>query len=542
MNLIRLMRLFLPLQNPAGFTLADFLSAAVAFFIVLAILLRDPLQRALRRIAARPPVAMVVLTALPALLRLSLLANHPVPSPTVSDDFSYLLLGDTLAHFRLANATHPLHRFFETVFVLQEPSYSSIYPPGQGIALAAGHVLFGNAWLGILLSASAVPAAVYWMLRGWVSPPWAFAGGLLAVMQFGPLNQWMNNYWGGALSAIAGCMVFGSFARRQYGAVMGAGLGLQILTRPFEAVLLLLCLYPLRKQRPKVGLMLALAPALLLTLAQNRAVTGSFTTLPYMLSRTQYGIPTTFTFQQNPLPQRELNQEQRMDYEAQKEVHGDEPESLFAFSRRLAGRAKFVRFFLLPPLYVALLFLFPALREKRIQWAGAAILIFFLGSNLYPYFYPHYIAAVTCLFILLPLIGLMRMPRGAARLLLLLCGAHFLLWYGVHLFGNETVFAATGAYESWDYINFGDAEGRLAIDRQLLAAPGRQLVFVHYSPQHGLREWVHNEADIDNARIVWALDLGTEENAALRRYYPARTAWLVEPDSKPPSLVRYPAF
>ena len=29
-----------------------------------------------------------------------------------------------------------MHRFFETNFVLQEPSYSSIYPLGQGIVLA----------------------------------------------------------------------------------------------------------------------------------------------------------------------------------------------------------------------------------------------------------------------------------------------------------------------------------------------------------------------------------------------------------------------
>ena len=53
----------------------------------------------------------------------------------------------------------------------------------------------------------------YWMLRGWVTPGWALIGRILAVFEFGPLNQWTNNYWGGALSAAAGCLVFGALPR-----------------------------------------------------------------------------------------------------------------------------------------------------------------------------------------------------------------------------------------------------------------------------------------------------------------------------------------
>ena len=57
--------------------------------------------------------------------------------------------------------------------------------------------------------------------------------------------------------------------------------------------------------------------------------------------------------------------------------------------------------------------------------------------------------------------------------------------------------------------------------------------------EHLLREWVHNEADIDKSRVVWALDLGAEEDAKLRAYYPNRTAWIVEPDAIPPQLRPY---
>jgi hypothetical protein len=52
-------------------------------------------------------------------------------------------------------------------------------------------------------------------------------------------------------------------------------------------------------------------------------------------------------------------------------------------------------------------------------------------------------------------------------------------------------------------------------------------------------EWIHNAADPDAARVVWAADLGAAENEKLRRYYPDRKAWLVEPDARPPLLIPY---
>jgi hypothetical protein len=66
------------------------------------------------------------------------------------------------------------------------------------------------------------------------------------------------------------------------------------------------------------------------------------------------------------------------------------------------------------------------------------------------------------------------------------------------------------------------------------------LVFVHYSPRHIYQyEWVWNEADIDNSRIVYARDLGPEEDQKLIRYYPNRTVWLLEPDEPVPQLSPY---
>ena len=555
MNLYRLLRFFLPLQNPIGFGLSDYLLLFIAALFVAAILLRGPVEQTLKTIAARPKLAMVLLFALPILLRLALLAKNPSPIPTTSDDFAYVLLGDTLAHFRLANPPHPMSRFFETVFVLQQPTYSSIYPLGQGILLAIGEMLFRNPWVGVLISVGALCALSYWMLLTWVEPIWALAGGLYMVIQFGPLNQWTNTYWGGALPTIAGGLVFGAIPRlwnkpRTRDAILlGAGCAIQIVSRPFESGLLaiaiaapVIILFKREPRRIAAITLLAVIPAFLLTLLQDKAVTGSWTTIPYMLSRYQYGIPANFTFQPNAQPHKELNREQQVDYQAQSDVHGYERETLATYFKRLADRIRFYRFFLMPPLMIAVFFFLPDLRYRRFQWAAACIVILALGTNIYPYYYPQYIGAVTCLIVLIAVMGLRRLNQlggDAMRILALLCVAQFVFWYSVHLFGNDTLFGALEPYESWDFVNFGDTESRRAFDQRLAQAPGQQLVFVRLGPRHLLREWIHNEADIDKSRVVWALDLGSEEDAKLRAYYPQRTAWLVEPDAVPPTLAPY---
>jgi hypothetical protein len=454
-------------------------------------------------LAVRPRLAMVLLAILPIALRLALLPHYPVPTPSGSDDFSYLLLGDTLRHLRFASPVHPMHEFFESIFVLQEPSYSSIFPLGQGFVLTLG-------WAGVLITGGAFCALVYWMLRAWTTPIWALLGGLLAVVEFGPLCSWMNDYWGGYLSACAGCLVFGALPRRQ-GWLLGVGIGIQWLTRPFECVLLVLVVLASRKF-PRVALV-PIFVALGLSVLQNHAVTKSWTTLPYMESRYQYGVPAGFTFQANPVPHRALTGEQQLDLQAQSDVH-DEAGSYW---RRLVSRFTFYRFFLLAPL-----FLTPFALPKRYAWVFGALLLFALGTNFYPYFYPHYIAAVACLFVLVSVAGLAAMNRELARAVVLLCAAHAVLWYG---------YSATQ--------RAGDSEGRIAVNRRLESAPGRKLVFVRYGAGHGFHEWIHNAADIDGAEVVWAADLGEERNRKLLEYYPDRIAYLVEPDAHPPRLAPY---
>jgi hypothetical protein len=562
MFLFELFRSFLPLHNPIGFGASDFLLLTLAaMWIALALAWRPLVEPCARGVASRTGWCMVLLAALPVALRLLLLPHHPVPSPGVSDEFSHLLVADTLRHFRLANPSHPLHQFFETFFVVQEPTYSSIYALGQGLLLAFGRMLFGHPWSGVALATAALCSLCYWMLRAWTTPAWALAGGLLCVIQFGPVNQWMNSYWCGSLPAAAGCLVFGALPRLRenfsirHAACLGLGLAIHLLTRPFESIFLLVSVVLFFLPAPRCLVralpivLLVVAPAIVLTLAQNKQVTGSWTTLPYMLSRYQYGVPATFTFQANPAPHRALTREQQWDYDVQSAVHGKDADTLGRYIERFAYRVRFYRFFWIAPLYLALPFFAVALRPFRCAWVVITLLLFALGTNFYPYFYPHYIAALTCLFVLMGVTGLERLSRltvrtlpagrDAARFLLFLCVAHFLFWYGIHVFDDAKWSAALREYQTWDVINHDDPEGRIAIHHQLLQVPGKQLVFVRYWPQHTFQEWVHNAADIDSAPIVWARDLGATENEKLRRYYPDRAVWILEPDAHPPRLAPY---
>jgi hypothetical protein len=229
------------------------------------------------------------------------------------------------------------------------------------------------------------------------------------------------------------------------------------------------------------------------------------------------------------MPHVPLTPEQDLDYRAQSAIH-----DAGGYWERLTYRFRYLRFFMLPPLFFAVIWL-----RRQYLWAAGTVLLFALGTNFYPYFFPHYVAAIACLFLLLCVAGLERLSREAQTYIVVLCGASFAFWFGLYLVADDDLLAVT-VYQSWYYINRGDPQGRAAVQEKLDKSPGRQLVFVRYSPAHRFEEWIHNAADIDGARTVWANDLGTEENQQLLRYYPDRTAWLLEPDVRPPALMRYP--
>jgi hypothetical protein len=193
-------------------------------------------------------------------------------------------------------------------------------------------------------------------------------------------------------------------------------------------------------------------------------------------------------------------------------------------------------FYIGPVLTLPLLLSFRELRQPWIAYAWGAMLFFFAFLGLSTWMTAQYAAPWTALVLIALVAGTRALyslhwrdrPLGAffvraipAALLLLL----------VFRIAQPRIFPRV----QW-------IDHKMRIQKTLEASGERHLVVVHYGPKHPTsREWVYNQADIDGAPVVWAHDLGAEENAKLLAYMRDRKAWLLEADTRAPELQPYPA-
>jgi hypothetical protein len=503
-----------------------------------------------RRWAPRTTICVLAAASWPLLLRLIVLPWFPAPIPHIHDEFSHLLVADTLLHGRLANPPHPLAQFFESIYVLQFPNYASIYPIGQGLILAAGIGIAGSPWVGVLLSSALMCGAMAWMLRAWLPPPWAAIGAFVIATHYG-LN-WMDSYFGGSLCAFGGALLFGAVGRLRrsptltQGLVLGLGWSVTWLVRPFESVVLALLLgaviigwwFMARPENPKrwlvpvLAALLVIAAAGTLTAFHNTAATGSPTRLPYQLSQIEYGVPPPLLWQ-SPVPEpKGLLPEQKDMYWWQM---GHYERSLWTrFTRMLEDISNpYLPVWFVPPL---LLLLFRSTTQAKVFLGMAAIAIAI--TLVYPFFFSRYIAIYSCVFALLILNGLMAISKWS--------------YQGLALGRFVVIFLLSGAcLDTLRFIPLKKVVARQAeqvtnrerIRRQLTRLPGRHLVIVRYGSQHSFQdEWVYNSAEIDNSPIVWSRSRGAAEDAELLGYYRDRQVWTVDvgPPAQLATLTPYP--
>jgi len=511
------------------------------------------------RFAAHKFLTVAVLFSFVIALRLALLGRLPAPNPGIHDEFSYLLMGDTFVHGRLANPTHPLWRSFETFHVLWFPTYASKYPPAQGLALALGQLL-GNPWIGVLLSAAAMAAAFVWMLQAWMAARWAFLAGVLAALRLCIASYWMNSYWGGAVAAVGGALVLGAFGRirRRPSLAMGIllGLGVAILfnSRPYESVffcvpVLAAALFWLwRESREaetrRAALRLVMFPASVILLftgclmaRYNWRVTGHAAEPPYAYDARLHDRAAMFVWQTPKTPIHYDNAEMENFYNQYERLAYDRTwatlKSVFQDKWEHCSLA-----FLWPACWLLVPGLFFLYRDGRLRLPLFTLLAVLLGYCLVVWPGPHYIApAAAVLFAALAqsirhlrAIRIFGRPIGAA-----LSRAIFLaLVVDVSLLVAQRL----GDPQGWGGWGLSD---RADLLHDLESTPGKHVVLVRYGPDHSVHEeWVFNAADIDASKVVWARDLPGEINDQLFRYYPDRTIWLALPDTNEVSVLRQP--
>ncbi len=517
------------------------------------------IERSCTGLAQRKTLSLAVVALLALTLRAALIPVLGIPAPRWNDEFSYLLAADTFAHGRVTNSPHPMWVHFESFHIIQQPTYMSMYPPAQGLVLAAGERL-GHPWIGQWLITALICSALCWMLQGWLPAGWALLGGILAVLRLGLLSYWMNGYWSGSLVALGGTLVLGSLPRlkrrtRARDAIVLA-LGLVILanSRPFEGFVFTLALAAAalicRREASRifssiVTARVALPMLLILGLTglgmgyYYWRVTGSPFRMTYQVNRATYAMAPYFLWQ-SPRPEPVYHHAVMRDFyrwELQR----------FEMHRSISGAARLTadkllglwKFYLGPLLTIPLLCLPRVQRDRKIRFPLIAGLFFLLGLSVETWTMPHYFAPAT----------------GLLYLVLLQCLRHLRLWHwhdrqaGLALVRAIVVIAcamivvrvaAVAAHAqiepAWPRGNLD----RVEITRELERAPGQHLVLVRYGPHHNVDwEWVYNSADIDGAKIVWARDMGERDNQEMLDYFRDRTVWRLNGDDSPARLEPY---
>ena len=536
----------------------ELICMAGAFVLLLrrrrAIGSRSGLAQALASFARRRRLAVCSVGLGVVIVRISLIPVIGIPQPRWNDEFSYLLAGDTFAQGKLTNPTHPMWRHFETFHVIQHPTYMSMYPPAQGLVLAAGQIL-GHPWIGQLAITAAMCSAICWMLQVWVPPSWALIGAVLAALRLGILSYWMNTYWCASVAALGGALVLGAWPRLRHslhprhGLILAVGIVLMANSRPYEGLIfsipvaIAMLAWLSERRRPPINKASpALAVALLVLAAGAAAtsyyyyrVTGSPWEMTYQVNRSQYSAAPYFIWQKvrsEPLyhdaVMRDYYRAEAREFQRNLTVRG--------FLQR--GSQKILewwKFYLGPLLTVPLLMLPFIVRQRKMRLPLAICAAMIAGFAVQTWTLPHYFSpAVGALYILL-VQGLRhinahrRLGKPAALAIPLL--ACTMIVIRVMAAATHTIIEP-----AWPR---GNLE-RAAILRQLRGMPGEQLVLVRYGPHHDLdREWVWNRASIDSAKVVWARDMGDAQNRELLEYFNARRAWRLDADDSPPHLQPY---
>jgi hypothetical protein len=526
-------------------------------------------ERIFGRLARRKSLSVAVVGVTALVLRLATLPLNPIPHPFILDAFSYLLAGDTFASGRLTNPTPAMWTHFESFQINMQPTYMSMYFPAQGMVLAAGKVLAGHPWYGLVLANALMCAAICWMLQAWLPPTWALLGGMLAIMRLGLFSYWINTYsGGGAIATLGGALVLGALPRLMRDVrltnflILAIGVIVLANSRPYEG--LLLCLpvgialfkrFFVGDNRPPIGLLIrcSAAPVALMIAAgmwmayYNYRVFGNPLTEPYTLNRATYAIAPHFVWQ-SPHPEptyrhpvmRDFYSGWELDgYQKVRTIHGFLTETPLKLTRAILF---FVGVALLPPVIM----MRRVLKDRRTRLLVVCLLVLTAGMLMETWLIPHYLSPFTAAFYALGLQAMRHLRvwspsgqpvgLGLVRSMITIC----IVLTVLRTFAGP-LHLKLDSWPTWSWHGSRDfGEPRAMVQAALERIPGKQLAIVRYSASHNsLDEWVYNAADIADSRVIWAREMQTADDQQLVEYYKGRNVWLIQPDSEPAEISPY---
>ena len=530
----------------------------VALLTVVLLIFRPAIAQKIERVWTRLSrrkglaVGITILSALA--VRAALLPLLPIPDPVVHDEYSYLFQAKTFALGRLTNPTPAMWVHFETFHINMWPTYQSMYPPGQALFMAGALVLHLDPWWGAWLSVGLMCGAVCWMLQGWMPPQWAFLGGMFCVIRFATFSYFVNSYWGGATAAIGGALVMGALPRikhsckARHGLLFALGLAILANSRPYEGfvfsipALASVGWWLLRSRQSWSARMRVLVPALALLAVvvagmayYNWRGTGHPLLMPYAVNQQQYHITKPFIWQtRNPIPKyrHQIMRTLYVIHELPDYLNRRYPDALWLIYRlRLQAYYDFYWF----PMFGLVLFAGGTLlRSRRMRVVALSVVMLLAGLAIQEWpFNPHYAAPMLCSVIAIVLFALRFLRTWKIRSLpvgqMMVRSAIVIvaLWTLV-----PTAAIAVNPENIGLFSPMPPTFDRSRLLAELERMPGQHLVIVHNRRSaDGLFDWVFNEPDIDDAKVIWARDMGPA-NEELVRYYADRHIWIVDEDDK----------